>query len=130
MTLFRIHESEEAQELLRVARAGWSQELMRLSSSEKWQELRRRAEAEGWKEPQFHAEVQDCKCDAWVALEDYIDRVAAAGSDEFNPRQGIGSELWQHRNSASIHREIAIGQVLRPIRKPIGQNPSRDRCIK
>jgi len=43
----------------------------------------------------FHTEVQDTDSDAWKALEAYIAKIREEGSDELNPRVGIGSEKWE-----------------------------------
>jgi hypothetical protein len=43
----------------------------------------------------FHSEVQDTDSDAWKALEAYIAKVREEGSDELNPRIGIGSQKWE-----------------------------------
>jgi hypothetical protein len=48
-----------------------------------------------WVEPKFHREIQDTSCQAWLALEAYVEKVAAKGSEEFSPPSGIGSELWE-----------------------------------
>ena len=48
-----------------------------------------------WRELLFHTEVQDTASDAWKSLEAYIAKVGDEGSDELNPRQGIGSEKWE-----------------------------------
>lgn len=95
LSLFRIHESEEAQELLRAAGEGGTTEVLRISNSEKWRELERAAEATGWREVHLHADSQDRNCEAWSALEDYIAVVAKKGRDEFNPMRGIGPVFWR-----------------------------------
>jgi hypothetical protein len=48
-----------------------------------------------WRELLFHTEVQDTNSDAWKSLEAYIAKVREEGSDELNPRVGIGSEKWE-----------------------------------
>lgn len=48
-----------------------------------------------WQELSFHTEVQDTNSDAWKALEAYIAKIREDGSDELNPRAGIGSEKWE-----------------------------------
>jgi ADP-ribose pyrophosphatase YjhB (NUDIX family) len=48
-----------------------------------------------WHELLFHPEVQHTDSEAWKCLEAYIAKVREAGSDELNPRAGIGSELWE-----------------------------------
>jgi hypothetical protein len=48
-----------------------------------------------WQELLFHTEVQDTDSDAWKSLEAYIVKVREEGSDELNPRVGIGSEKWE-----------------------------------
>jgi hypothetical protein len=48
-----------------------------------------------WVEPKLHREIQDTSCQAWLALEAYVEKVAADGSEEFSPRSAIGSELWE-----------------------------------
>jgi len=48
-----------------------------------------------WQELLFHTEVQDTDSDAWKSLEAYVAKVRDEGSDEFNPRVGIGSEKWE-----------------------------------
>jgi hypothetical protein len=48
-----------------------------------------------WQELLFHTEVQDTDSDAWKDLETYIAKVREEGSDELNPRAGIGSEKWE-----------------------------------
>jgi hypothetical protein len=47
-----------------------------------------------WRELLFHTEVQDTDSDAWKSLEANIAKVRDEGSDELNPRRGIGSERW------------------------------------
>jgi hypothetical protein len=49
----------------------------------------------GWQELLFHTEVQDTTSDAWKSLEAYIAKIREEGSDELNPRRGIGSEKWE-----------------------------------
>jgi hypothetical protein len=49
----------------------------------------------GWQELLFHTEVQDTASDAWKSLEAYIAKIRDEGSDELNPRRGIGSEKWE-----------------------------------
>lgn len=58
-------------------------------------DLRAFPENRKWSEPELHGEAQDTHSDAWKALEFYIETVAIKGGDEFNPRNGIGSERWQ-----------------------------------
>jgi len=48
-----------------------------------------------WQELLFHTEVQDTDSDAWKDLETYIAKVREEGSDELNPRAGIGSGKWE-----------------------------------
>lgn len=48
-----------------------------------------------WQELVFHTEVQDTASDAWKSLEAYIAEIRDKGSDELNPRRGIGSEKWE-----------------------------------
>jgi hypothetical protein len=48
-----------------------------------------------WQELLFHTEVQDADSEAWKALEAYVAKVRKEGSDELNPRAGIGSEKWE-----------------------------------
>jgi hypothetical protein len=48
-----------------------------------------------WSELSFHLEEQDTSGEAWKALLEYINRVAANGDDEFNPLAGIGPENWE-----------------------------------
>jgi len=48
-----------------------------------------------WQELLFHTEVQDTDSGAWKSLEAYIAKVRDEGSDELNPRAGIGSEKWE-----------------------------------
>jgi hypothetical protein len=48
-----------------------------------------------WQELSFHTEVQDTTSEGWNALEAYIAKVRDEGSDELNPRRGIGSEKWE-----------------------------------
>src|SRR5712692_2387781 len=48
-----------------------------------------------WQELLFHTEVQDTDSDTWKSLEAYIAKVREEGSDELNPRVGIGSEKWE-----------------------------------
>src|SRR5215831_18494975 len=52
-------------------------------------------ESKQWQELVLHNEVQNTNSDAWKSLEAYIRKVRAEGSDEFNPRVGIGSEQWE-----------------------------------
>jgi len=52
-------------------------------------------ESEQWQELVLHNEIQNTNCDAWKSLEAYIQKVRAEGSDELNPRAGIGSEKWE-----------------------------------
>ena len=61
-----------------------------------------RAEWEGepavwgeWVGPKLHREIQYTSCQAWLALEAYVEKIASDGSEEFNPRVAIGSELWE-----------------------------------
>ena len=48
-----------------------------------------------WQELLFHTEAQDTDSEAWKALEAYIAKVRKEGSDELNPRTGIGSAKWE-----------------------------------
>jgi hypothetical protein len=48
-----------------------------------------------WQELLLHAEIQDTSSDAWKSLEAYITKVCNEGSEELNPRRGIGSEKWE-----------------------------------
>ena len=48
-----------------------------------------------WRELKLHDEIQDIHSNAWKTLEDYIDKVHAAGGDELNPMDGIGHEKWE-----------------------------------
>jgi hypothetical protein len=43
----------------------------------------------------LHRVIQNVRSEAWIALEAYIHRVAADGSDELNPIEGIGCEKWE-----------------------------------
>ena len=52
-------------------------------------------EAHQWQKLKLHDEIQDEDSDAWKSLEEYIDRVDAAGGDELNPMDGIGHEMWE-----------------------------------
>jgi len=54
-----------------------------------------RAACAEWQELVFHTEVQDTSSDAWKSLEAYIAEIRDKGSDELNPRRGIGSEKWE-----------------------------------
>jgi hypothetical protein len=46
-------------------------------------------------ELKLHDEIQDIQSDAWKSLQEYIDKVDAAGGDELNPMDGIGHEKWE-----------------------------------
>ena len=48
-----------------------------------------------WQELPLHTELQDTNSAAWQALEAYIANVREKRWDELNPRQGIGSEMWE-----------------------------------
>jgi len=48
-----------------------------------------------WHELLLHPEVQDTDSEAWKTLEAYIAKVREEGSDELNPRAGIGSKKWE-----------------------------------
>jgi hypothetical protein len=48
-----------------------------------------------WQEVRLHSEPVDTASEAWRSLESYIEKLAADGSDEFNPGRGIGPGLWQ-----------------------------------
>lgn len=48
-----------------------------------------------WQELGLHAEQQDTTSEALQALEWYVEKLAADGSDEFNPRRAIGLERWE-----------------------------------
>ena len=60
------------------------------AEGEEWEEQK----SEDWGELKFHADEQGRNCDALSALEDYIDAIATEGGDEFDPKRGIGYELW------------------------------------
>lgn len=48
-----------------------------------------------WRELALHADVQDTRSDAWKALAAYIEKVRVERLDELNPRDGIGSDMWE-----------------------------------
>ena len=48
-----------------------------------------------WQDLALHGEIQNKNTQAWKALEAYIQKVAADGSDELNPIAGIGAEKWE-----------------------------------
>ncbi len=48
-----------------------------------------------WQEPTLQADIQNTHSDASRSLEAYIQKVAADGSDEFDPIAGMGLEKWE-----------------------------------
>lgn len=81
--------------------------------------------------------VQNRNSEAWNALCEYIDKVAANGSEEFAPRQAIGDELYQQiytlpksiKKLKKVKKMLLYGSKLKRIPPEIGEMESLENFV-